>query len=91
VSEPGSDTETNHLKNRVDKPPAGAYHLVSFEAIVNVPHLPAGSPVTRDSPKWPNVAGQIAPFEGVAVSVEGFILQPNGRAHELRVQKPDRD
>jgi hypothetical protein len=41
--DPGSDAETNHRKNRVDKPPAGAYHLVTFDAIVNLPRLPAGS------------------------------------------------
>jgi hypothetical protein len=69
--DPGSDTVTNHLKNRVDEPPS--YHLVIFDAIVNLPRLPKGSPTTRDSTKWPNVAGMVTPYEGAPVSVEGFV------------------
>jgi len=67
------DTETNHLKNRVDEPTA--YHEVMFDAIVS---LPKALVKTKRS-AWTTAdrgtaATDIVPFEGVALSVVGFII-----------------
>jgi hypothetical protein len=70
--DPSGDKETCHLKNRVDVP--SSYHEVTFDAILKLPKLPKGSPTSRESPNWPTVKGQITPFEGVAVSVVGFLV-----------------
>ena len=68
------DTETNHLKNRVDVPNANDYHEVTFSAVTTLPRLPKGSPTRRNSPNWPNVAPQITPLEGAPIAVVGFIF-----------------
>jgi Bacterial SH3 domain len=67
------DTETNHLKNRVDEPTA--YHEVTFDSIVN---LPKAHVKTKRS-AWTTAdrataATDVVPFEGVALSVVGFIV-----------------
>ncbi len=67
------DTETNHLKNRVDEPTA--YHEVAFEAIANLPKPHVKT--KRSEWKQPDrmtAATDITPFEGVALSVVGFIV-----------------
>src|ERR1035441_9281792 len=67
------DTETNHFKNRVDEPTA--YHEVTFDAIVG---LPKAHVKTKRSAWTPadraTAATDIVPFEGVALSVVGFIV-----------------
>lgn len=72
--DPSGDTETNHLKNRVDVPNANDYHEVTFSAVTTLPRLPKGSPTKRTSPNWPNVEPQITPLEGAPVAVVGFIF-----------------
>lgn len=67
------DPSTNHLKNRVDVP--ATYHAVTFDAMLKLPILPAGSPTTRTSPNWPTVAPLVTPLEGAPLSVEGFIVK----------------
>jgi hypothetical protein len=69
------DPETNHLKNRVDVPSGNQYREVTFDAITNlaIPHVHT----TRKA--WTAAdralaAAQITPFEGVAVSVVGFLV-----------------
>lgn len=67
------DTETNHLKNRIDEPTA--YHEVTFDAIVGLPK----AHVNTKRSAWTTAdqataATDIVPFEGVALSVVGFIV-----------------
>jgi uncharacterized protein YraI len=71
--DPSGDTETNHLKNRVDEPTST--HEVTWAAIKNlpVPHVKT----TRKSWKTADrtlAAAEITPFEGVALTVTGFIV-----------------
>lgn len=71
--DPSSDTETNHLKNRVDEPTST--HEVTWAAIKNlpVPHVKT----TRKAWKTADrtlAAAEITPFEGVALTVVGFIV-----------------
>lgn len=71
--DPAGDAETNHLKNRVDEPTA--YHEVTFEAIANLPKPHVKT--TRKGWKATDraiAATDITPYEGVALSVVGFIV-----------------
>lgn len=85
------DPETNHLKNRIDVP--ASYHAVTFDALLMLSILPAGSPISRTSPNWPSVAPQITPQEGVSISVEGFIAkvkkQTSGEKTNCGFTKPN--
>jgi len=67
--EAGGDLETNKRKNRRDTP--SSYHSVTFSALQSVPFPDAST----DRKNW-TVAqlAQIAPFEGIPVSVVGFIV-----------------
>ena len=66
----GADTVTNLRKNRTDLPPV--YHAVSFEAITNLPS-PMSATTRRD--KWNKAQRDtIAPFDGVPVTVTGFVV-----------------
>ena len=67
------DTETNHLKNRIDEPTA--YHEVTFDSIVNLPkaHVKTKRSAWRTADRA-TAATDIVPFEGVALSVVGFIV-----------------
>ncbi|MCU1307922.1 MAG: hypothetical protein JWN45_2617 [Acidobacteriaceae bacterium] len=67
----GGDTETNRRKNRTDVP--AEYHPVTWDAI-NTQKYPQGAPKSRTN--WtPNQLAQTAPFEGAAVSVEGYLYK----------------
>jgi hypothetical protein len=66
----GADKETNLRKNRTDLPPL--YYAVSFEAITNLPS-PMSATTRRD--KWNQAQRDtIAPFDGVPVTVTGFVV-----------------
>jgi hypothetical protein len=70
---PNGDPETNHLKNRVDEP--ASTHEVTWDAIKSlpVPHVKT----TRKNWKTADrtlAAAEITPFEGVALTVTGFIV-----------------
>ena len=66
-SAPGN--ETNRLKNRVDVP--SSYHRVSFDAFFALPDLH----VPKDRSKWkPDDADEIAKFEGVSLSLTGYLV-----------------
>ena len=70
----GGDTDTNVRKNRTDLPTD--YHLVAFKALTP-PALPfPNAPTHRTNPNgWTNAElAQITPFEGEAVTVEGYIF-----------------
>lgn len=70
----GGDTETNVRKNRTDLPTD--YHLVAFKALTP-PALPfPNAPTHRTNPNGWTAAelSEIAPFEGEAVTVEGYIF-----------------
>jgi hypothetical protein len=67
--EAGGDTGTNRLKNRTDVP--ASYHQVAFSTVAALPYPDAN---TKRSKWTPDQLAAIAPFEGVAVSVEGFIV-----------------
>jgi hypothetical protein len=81
--DPIGDTETYHRKNRVDVPVA--FHEVTFSAIGNltVPNVPT---MRKDwTPADRAVAAtQIVPFEGVAVTVAGFMV--NNHVNEVKVE-----
>lgn len=65
----GSDVGTNRRKNRVDVP--SSYHEVTVAAIAELPYPDA--PTNRN--KWSaEQLEAIAPFEGVAVSVVGYVV-----------------
>lgn len=73
VGSPG-DTITDRLKNRVDEP--ASYHPVTFDAILALPY-PKNHKPQRTS--WPQAdVDVIAPYEGIAVSVTGFIAKKRG-------------
>jgi len=67
--EPGGDIGTNRRKNRIDVPTE--YHPITFQAIAALPD--PNAPAKRS--KWtPPQLQVIEPFEGVAVSVIGYIV-----------------
>ncbi len=66
----GGDTATNLRKNRTDVP--GTYHDVTWQAIATLPY-PKGAPTSRS--KWSaDQLAQIAPYEGVALRVIGYLV-----------------
>ena len=67
----GGDADTNIRKNRVDIPTS--YHPVTWAAINNTP-FPQGAPRSRADWSDSQLA-QIKPIEGVAISVEGFLVK----------------
>lgn len=70
AGEPGGDLETNVRKNRKDVPTI--YEPVTFHALVS---LPSPSSASTNRKTWTvTQRGVIAPFEGVAVSVQGYIV-----------------
>lgn len=79
----GGDTGTNLRKNRTDV--AGAYHLVTWDAI-NTLDYAKGAPKSRAD--WtPNQLATITPVEGAALTVEGYLYKvivesssPNARS-----------
>ncbi len=78
------DSLTNVHKNRGDVPTV--YHAVAWEAIgdsVNLPYL-RPAPVTRMRWTQENIARIIAPWEGIPVSVVGYIrkISPQGSNRE---------
>lgn len=65
----GADTPTNLRKNRTDVP--NSYHEVSFNVVATLPY-PSPAPTQRI--KWSSQQlDEIRPYEGVAVSVVGYI------------------
>jgi uncharacterized protein YraI len=67
----GGDTNTNERKNRVDV--AAEYHPVTWDAINSLKY-PQGAKKSRMD--WTEAQlGQIAPFEGAALSVEGYLYK----------------
>ncbi len=67
----GGDSDTNRRKNRVDVP--DQYHPVAWSAINTFP-FPQGAPRSRAD--WSqSQLDQIAPVEGVALSVEGYLYK----------------
>jgi hypothetical protein len=67
----GGDADTNRRKNRIDLPEA--YHPVTWDAI-NTLSYPHGAPRSRMG--WTQAQlGQIQPFEGAALSVEGYLYK----------------
>ena len=70
----GGDSATNRRKNRTDEP--SAYHLVTFDAILNLPY-PKNEKTERIN--WPaSDLAVIAPVEGAAVQFTGFIASQRG-------------
>jgi hypothetical protein len=70
----GGDAPTNLRKNRTDEP--SPYNPVTFDAIATAPY-PKNAKKARSG--WPPAdLAVIAPFEGVAVSVTGFIASQRG-------------
>jgi hypothetical protein len=67
----GGDSITNPRKNRIDVP--DTYHSVTWDAINNLDYA-KGAPRSLDN--WTNAQlATIAPVQGVAVSVEGFLVK----------------
>lgn len=67
----GGDTNTNRRKNRTDVP--ASYHPVTWAAINNLVY-PKGAKKSRMD--WTRAQlATIAPFEGVAVSVDGYLYK----------------
>ncbi len=67
----GGDSITNPRKNRIDVP--DIYHSVIWDAINNLDYS-KGAPKSLDN--WTNVQlATIEPVQGVAVSVEGFLVK----------------
>jgi uncharacterized protein YraI len=67
----GGDTDTNARKNRIDVP--DSYHPITWDAINNLAY-PQGAPKRRAGWTQAQLA-QIQPFEGVAISVEGYLYK----------------
>lgn len=67
--EAGGDAETNRRKNRADVP--AVYHPLTFAALKSLPFPVAN---TKRSKWTAEQLAAIAPYEGVAVSVEGYIV-----------------
>jgi Bacterial SH3 domain len=73
----GGDSATNLRKNRTDVP--DSYHEVPFDAVASLPY-PHPAPTNRQ--QWTNQQlDAIKPYEGVAISVVGYIaaLKPEGK------------
>ena len=67
----GGDTDTNRRKNRTDVP--SSYHPVTWDAINSLGYA-KGAPRSRAN--WtPTQLGAIEPFEGAAISVEGYLFK----------------
>ena len=67
----GGDTDTNHRKNRTDVP--SSYHPVTWDAVNSLGYA-KGAPRSRAN--WtPTQLGTIEPFEGAAISVEGYLFK----------------
>jgi hypothetical protein len=67
----GGDADTNRRKNRTDIPTS--YHLVTWDAINNLNYA-KGAPRRRTG--WtPAQLATITPFEGEAISVEGYLYK----------------
>src|SRR6266568_2439201 len=67
----GGDSDTNARKNRMDIP--SSYHLISWDAINN---LAVPQHAKRSRADWtPDQLAVIAPFEGAAVTVQGFLYK----------------
>ena len=70
----GGDAPTNLRKNRTDEP--ASYHPVTFDAILAVPY-PKNEEGQRSN--WSATDLQvIAPFEGVGISITGFVAAQRG-------------
>lgn len=70
----GGDSPTNHRKNRTDEPTE--YHAVPFASIPALPYPKNHKPQRG---RWPaSDLAVIAPYEGIAVSVTGFIAKQRG-------------
>jgi hypothetical protein len=73
AGDPG-DTLTDRLKNRIDEPTS--YHPVAFDAMLALPY-PKNHKPHRTS--WPPAdLAVITPYEGIPVTVTGFIARQNG-------------
>ena len=73
----GGDSATNLRKNRTDAP--NSSHEVPFEAVASLPY-PHPAPTNRQ--QWSNQQlDEIKPYEGVAISVVGYIaaVKPEGK------------
>jgi hypothetical protein len=67
----GGDADTNRRKNRTDVP--NSYHPVMWDAINSLGYA-KGAPRSRAD--WtPAQLGTIEPFEGTAISVEGYLYK----------------
>jgi uncharacterized protein YraI len=67
----GGDSITNPRKNRIDVP--DSYHSVTWDAMNNLDY-PKNAPRSLD--KWTDTQlAAITPVQGVAVSVEGFLVK----------------
>jgi len=65
----GGDSFTNLRKNRTDAPQS--YHEVTWKAVQSLPYPVAG----RSLDQWtPQQVAEIKPYEGVPVSVTGYLL-----------------
>jgi hypothetical protein len=68
--EAGGDIETNKRKNRKDSP--SSYHAVKFDAVANLAY-PTAAKTSRTN--WTaEQKDAIAPFEGIPISIVGFIV-----------------
>ena len=75
AGDPDGDVATDIRKNRVDVP--GAYHPVAFAALAGLRYPVA--PKRRD--KWsPGQLADIEPFEGMAVTVTGYLVAIKNQA-----------
>lgn len=76
----GTETETNRRKNRIDVP--SSYHAVTFDAVDNLPY-PHQAKTQRSKWSPPDLAA-IAPYEGVALTVTGYLvaLKPQSSSQE---------
>lgn len=70
----GGDSPTNLRKNRTDEP--ASYNPVTFDAILAVPY-PKNEKGQRSDWSAADLA-VITPFEGVAISITGFIAKQRG-------------
>ncbi len=70
----GGDALTNHRKNRVDEP--ALYHPVTFAAVAGLPY-PRNHKPSRQQWSASELA-VIAPYEGAAVTVTGFVARGRG-------------
>jgi hypothetical protein len=64
----GGDTMTNRRKNRTDVPEQ--YHEVMWKALQTLPYPVAGKSLAQWTPEQ---LAQIEPYEGIAVSVVGYL------------------